>query len=79
MAMDQAVPGVGEDEADVARLKKFGKLLATFGARMSCLLRHLGPECPPPSRREAHVLFAQVRRGGSGGKHGTHPISGAFV
>lgn len=46
---------------DTAHLKKFGKLLATFGTRMACLLRHLGPECPPRERREAFRLYAKAR------------------
>ncbi|CAM9727937.1 unnamed protein product [Sphacelaria rigidula] len=49
--------------AETARLKKYGKLLATFGARMSCLLRHLGPECAPGDRRQAFRLFAQAVAG----------------
>lgn len=47
--------------AETAHLKKFGKLLATFGTRMACLLRHLGQECSPRERQEAYRLYAKAR------------------
>lgn len=47
--------------AEIAHLKKFGKLLATFGTRMACLLRHLGQECSQRERREAYRLYAKAR------------------
>ncbi|CAB1100640.1 unnamed protein product [Ectocarpus sp. CCAP 1310/34] len=50
----------GGGAGDTAHLKKFGKLLATFGTRMACLLRHLGPECRPRKRREAFRLYAKA-------------------
>ncbi|CAM9720756.1 unnamed protein product [Ectocarpus sp. 6 AP-2014] len=50
----------GGGAGDTAHLKKFGKLLATFGTRMACLLRHLGPECPPRERQEAFRLYAKA-------------------
>ncbi|CAM9884361.1 unnamed protein product [Pylaiella littoralis] len=53
----------GGGTGEVAHLQKFGKLLATFGTRMACLLRHLGPECPPRERREAYRLYAKAAAG----------------
>eukprot|EP00752_Nemacystus_decipiens_P009138 g8162.t1 len=50
----------GEGAAEIAHLKKFGKLLATFGTRMACLLRHLGQECSRRDRREAYRLYAKA-------------------
>ncbi|CAM9661268.1 unnamed protein product, partial [Laminaria digitata] len=61
----------GTGAAETAHLKKFGKLLATFGTRMACLLRHLGPECPPRDRRKAHRLFAEAAAA-------THPALAAL-
>ena len=52
--------GAGTGAAEMAHLKKFGKLLATFGTRTACLLRHLGPECPTRDRRKAYRLFAEA-------------------
>lgn len=58
----QASPPPMVAEAEVTHLKKFGKLLATFGTRTACLLRHLGPECSPLERRKAFIILAKVRR-----------------
>ncbi|CAM9538538.1 unnamed protein product, partial [Hapterophycus canaliculatus] len=62
--------GAGET---AAHLKKFGKLLATFGTRMACLLRHLGPECPPQDRAEAYRLYAKARDYDSGAAASAYP------
>lgn len=56
-------PQPPEKRAGAAHLKKFGKLLATFGTRMACLLRHLGPECSPKERQRAYRLYAKARDG----------------
>ncbi|CAM9669000.1 unnamed protein product, partial [Scytosiphon promiscuus] len=52
--------GHASEGAETAHLKKFGKLLATFGTRMACLLRHLGPECSLRDRTEAYRLYAKA-------------------
>lgn len=61
-AVAGAGAGAGGGAAEMAHLKKFGKLLSTFGTRTACLLRHLGPECPPRDRRKAYRLFAEASR-----------------
>ena len=58
----RARAGTRAGAAESTHLKKFGKLLATFGTRMACLLRHLGPECHAGDRRKAYRLFAEASR-----------------
>ncbi|CAM9696764.1 unnamed protein product [Choristocarpus tenellus] len=54
------VTGRGEPySVDEAHLRKFGKLLATIGARISSLLRHLGPECGEDMFKDAVLLLAE--------------------